>query len=104
GQDEDLGRHDAPNLARGFQAIQLRHADIEDHDIGLEGDSLGHSVASGARLAAHDPSGLSFQDRAHTLPNDLMVVSDEGADSRNRLSLVNGRLALPVVPLSVNSI
>jgi hypothetical protein len=101
-QDEDLRGHGTANLPDDFQAVQLRHADVEHHDVGLKDDGLGHGVAPRTRLATHDPSSLPFQHRAHTVPDELMIVGDKDADWCHWPILFNGTLTRTVVPFFVN--
>jgi len=103
GQDEDFGRHGTPNLARGLQPIQLRHADVENHDIGLQVDGLGYRFAARARFPADDPSRPPFQYGAYALTHDVVIVGDEDTDWPHGVSVSIGTRTRTVVPLSVNS-
>jgi hypothetical protein len=102
-QDKDLRGHGASDLARGLQAIQLRHADVEHYDVGLQVDGLGHCFAPRARFATDDPSRLPFQQRAHALTHDVMVVGDEDADAVHGAPPSIGTRTRTVVPVSANS-
>ena len=103
GEDEDLRRHGTSNLARSLQAIQLRHADVEDDDVGPKVDGLGHGFTPRARFAAHNPPSVPFQHGAHTLPHHVVVIGDEDPERLHGVSLSNGTQTRTIVPLSVNS-
>ena len=55
GQDEHLGAGQRlADLARGFQAVQLRHAEVEHHHVRFQCPRLRDGLAAGGGFAA-DP-------------------------------------------------
>jgi len=53
-------RNASKNLVRGFQAVQVRHSNIENHDIGPELQSLFYRLSPIASLSADFPSTMAF--------------------------------------------
>jgi hypothetical protein len=75
GQDEDFAaRHRLEDLARGIEPVQLRHADVEDHDVRDQSLRLLDRLSAGHRLAADVPSRLACQQGAHPAAHDLVIV------------------------------
>lgn len=80
GENEDFcGRRDRANAAGGIDAIEERHADVQDGDIGFEFAGFVDGVASIGGLGAHFPSGAGFEESAKTGANDGMVIRDQDA-------------------------
>jgi hypothetical protein len=91
-QDDDVrGRRGGNDLPRGFNAIQLGHADIEHGDIGVvlchEFDGLTALVGFG-----HDfKIGLLFQKKFDAGADDRVVVGEQDTDLCQGRSL-DGRI------------
>ena len=80
GQDQDWRpRKASTNLAGSVQAIQLRHCDIEQKDVGPQFESQLHGLASILGFAADAPTRLRFKNRSQTLANQGVVVGDENS-------------------------
>jgi len=64
GEDQNLrGRHHRADLPRGFEAVQLRHADVENDDVGPEFLRLRDGFASGRCVGAEVPALVPFEQR-----------------------------------------
>jgi hypothetical protein len=62
------------DLAGCFEAIEVWHPDVENHDVGLKGQDFHHSLPAITSLSAHLPLGLITQESAQTAPHDFVVV------------------------------
>ncbi len=76
---------------RRFQAVQTGHADIQNHDIRLEGLALFHGVHAVHGFAADLPLRGWLKQGSKSAAKDLVVIDDQ--DPRILLiSLLQGRL------------
>lgn len=81
GEDEDVGeRRDLDDLAGGFDAIEVRHGDIDDGDIGgVEfGELDGFDTVRG--FGDDGEGGIFFEDEAKAGAEEAMIVGEEDAD------------------------
>src|SRR3989441_4928400 len=88
---------DFQDLARGLQAVQCWHADVQDRYIWLRSQGFLHCFPAVCRFATDLPSRAAFQQEAHTVSHHFMIISHQdpkkGHDSPPR-----GRIALTKVP------
>ncbi len=68
------------HLARRLDAIQLRHRDIHQDDVGLQALRLGYRLASIARLAHNLDVRLHAQHHLQACPQNGMVVGKQHAN------------------------
>ncbi len=66
--------------ARGFDAVQLRHGDVHDHDVGLQAFGQFHGFAAVAGLADDLHVGLRAQDHFEALAHHGVIVSEQDAN------------------------
>lgn len=69
-------RRGGVNCASRLQAVHLRHAEIEYHQIGTERRGLVHSFETVARFATDFPSRMRLKKIADGLARFRMIVSD----------------------------
>ena len=80
GEDQDFGGgRSGANLASGFDAVEQRHADIEDRYVGFEFAGFVDSIAAVGGFGADFPAGARFQESAETGTYDGMIISDQDA-------------------------
>src|SRR6185436_12254886 len=102
-QDQDFGRGQClADLPRRLEAVQVRHADVQDDDVGTQPLRLVARFAPVDGLADELPALLRLEQRAQALADDLVVVGDEDAD-RLRLHGASGNETLMVAPRSPES-
>ena len=83
GEDEHLGLwKQALELAGGIEAIQVRHPDIHDDDVGLELFGLCDGFTAGGGLAADFPTGMDLDEVAETASDDFVIVGEEDSNWR----------------------
>ena len=85
-----VGEHHDLALARqalgGLDAVHDRHADVEQHHVGVQQLGLLDRLAAGRGLAHDlDVVGRRRQQRAHPLADDRVVVGDQDPDHSDRL-------------------
>ena len=80
GEDEDFdfGRRFV-NAASGLDAVEERHADIQDDDMRLEFGGFFDGIATVGGLSADFPAVVRFEKGAETGANDGVVIGDEDA-------------------------
>ncbi len=82
-QHQDAGpavgrrRHDAP---RGLDAVEVGHAHVHDHDVGVVLGAQPHRRQTVGREADDPEVGLRPEDRAERRAHDVLVVGDHDAD------------------------
>jgi hypothetical protein len=85
GEDENFrgGRRfaDAPS---SLDAIEERHTDIEDGDVGLALGSFFDGVAAVGSFGAHFPSGVRLEESTQTSADHRVVIGDEDAKGCHR--------------------
>ena len=59
------------------EAAQYRHVDVEQDEIGLERERLGNRLLAVRSFFTVFRLKVRGQDRAHTLPHDLVVVRNQ---------------------------
>jgi hypothetical protein len=64
-------------LTRCAQAVQVRHADIQNDDVGLQPLSLVHGFPTIGCFSTHFPPGMGFQQGAEAAAHDFMIVSNQ---------------------------
>ena len=67
------------DLACGFDAIEIRHAYIEDHDFGTLLAGQVHGLAPVGRLRDHAEFGMLLQHTTKARPHKGVVISDQDA-------------------------
>ena len=92
---EDHHARQACDLARGRDAVEARHADVHQDDVGaLFADEVDRLLAV-RRLARDLHVGLRLHDHAEACAHQRLVVGDDDADQ-----LLRGSLARTVKPPS----
>src|SRR5262245_62560200 len=77
-QDQQADRRQATHdLARGLDAVQERHADIQDDDVGLKSERFLDSLTAVAGLGDDFPPGLLLENLAEPLTHQRVIVTDE---------------------------
>ncbi len=80
-KNQDLGfRAELEDLACGVNAVQTRHADIEDCDIGMQLFTEGNGIPARGSLSAEIDIFFGFEDVSNALTNHLMVISNQDLD------------------------
>jgi hypothetical protein len=78
-QDDGFGIH-RQNLARGVQAVQVRHPDVEKEYVRVELAGGFHRLAAIPGLTANLPTRMIFKDGTNALPCDLVVIGDQDSE------------------------
>ena len=87
GEDENFGgRRGFADLASGFDAVQERHADVEDGDVGLVLGGFFDSVAAVGGFGAHLPAGARLEKSAEAGADDGVIIRDQDGERRHRLN------------------
>jgi hypothetical protein len=98
GEDEYLGpvpeRAEQPAGRR--EAVQHRHPDVHEHDVGVERPGLGHGGLAVRSVAHHEQVGLRGEQRTEALPHHRLVVRDQHLDHSGSSPPPNGRTAVTV--------
>ena len=82
GEDDDARRGKfAANGEHRVDAVQVRQAEIHEHDIRVGGPVLPDGFGSGGRLRDQLHIGLAVDDGGDALPQKRMVVDAEDADT-----------------------
>ncbi len=68
------------DLARGFDAVEQRHGDVQHRYIGRMLLGQGHGFAAVRSFRYHLKSGLAFEQKAEAAADDLMIVGQQNAD------------------------
>src|SRR2546421_10639765 len=84
-----LARFVVQNLASGVEAVQRRHANIQNHNVRFEVSNFLHGLAAITSLTAYFPAGMRCQKRADTATNDFMVISHKNTQSHKNTSIGN---------------
>jgi hypothetical protein len=88
GEDEDFGiGRGFVNAASGLDAVEERHADVEDGDMWLEFGGFFDGIAAVSRLSANFPAGMGLEEGAEAGANNGVVIGDEDAKKRHVRSL-----------------
>jgi hypothetical protein len=74
-----VGHRDA---ARGLDAVDARHADVHEHDVGQCLPRARDRLGAVARLADDLDVGLRAQDHAKARAHEALVVGEQDADHR----------------------
>ena len=81
GENEDLCLRQAPlDLPRGIEAVELGHAHIHHHNVGLEGEGLLDGLTAGRGDATNFPTWLSFDDGARAFTHYVVIVGNKNSD------------------------
>jgi hypothetical protein len=87
GEDENFsGRGDFANLASGFDAVEERHADIEDGDVGLVLGGFFDGIAAIGGFGADLPAGARLEKSAEAGADDGVIIRDQDGERRHRLN------------------
>jgi hypothetical protein len=71
------------DLTGGFDSVELRHADIENHDIGVMlGDKL-DGLPSILGFGDYFEIGLPLEEQPQTGSDDVVIVGKDNADLRH---------------------
>ena len=90
-RDEDDGWHAVgTDGAHYAETIELRHLDVEQHDIGCVTSDRGHGVPPVAALADHLDIRLIGQQLAQAPPSERLIVDDQ---QPKRLACLRGTAA-----------
>ena len=81
-------------LPRGRDAVQFRHPDVEQADVGSQPAGERHGGAPVGGLADDLDAGLGVEDHRQAGPDHFLIVGDQHPDHRPAL----GRVALTVQP------
>ena len=68
------------NAACGLNAVQLRHGDIHNHDIGQKSRGLLNGFAAVSDLADHLKIVLRVENHAKTAAHHGMVIGEQNAN------------------------
>ncbi len=68
------------DLPRRLQAVEHRHGNVHEDDIGAEGQRHVHSLAARPRFADHGELAVGFQQRGQALADDGVVFREEDGD------------------------
>ena len=75
GQHEDSGAGAAfANLPSGLEAVEVRHTDVEESDVGIEKDDFFDGVLAVSCFADYGPAKLGLQQVSQTKANDFVVI------------------------------
>src|SRR5205823_12976510 len=88
-----------PDLARGFEAVEDRHAHVHEDYVGAEGARELDRLPAVARLTDDLDPVVGGEDRLERLCEQPMVVCDEDAE---RLRLPFARAHPPILAVSVD--
>ena len=81
GEDDDAcGRQEPADLLRRLNAIQFRHGNVHDDDIGFQLPRLLYRFPPRHRFPDHLDVSLCFQEETQTVKDDAMVI---GKKNRN---------------------
>jgi hypothetical protein len=87
GKDENLGiARSRTDAGGGVHAIEKRHADIEDGDIGLQLTGFVNGIAAIRGFGADLPPGARFEEGAESGANNGMIIRDKDAQGRHQRS------------------
>ena len=85
GEDENFGiGGGGTNAASGFDAVEERHADVEDGDVGLEFGGFFDGVAAVGGFGADFPAGAGFEESAKARADDGVIIRDQDAQRGHR--------------------
>ena len=80
GENENRGsRFRAQDLAGSIETVQVRHADIQNHQIRLELCGLGYRIPAIDRLTADFPTFAGLKKGAQAMANDFVIIGNENA-------------------------
>lgn len=80
GENEDFGGgRGETNLPCGFDAVEERHADVEDGDVRFELGGFVDGIAAVGGFGADLPAGARLEEGAQTGTNDGVVIRDQDA-------------------------
>jgi hypothetical protein len=77
-QDVDGGKS-APDFTRGFEAVEPRHADVHDDQVGTETPGLFDGIPAVARFATDFDIRPGLQERSNASAHQLVIVGDENS-------------------------
>ncbi len=78
-KDEHLGpRRGGKDLARGLQAVEKRHRNVHDDDVGTQRNRQVHGLASVAGLRDDLDSAVGEKEGSEALPHNRVVVGQQG--------------------------
>ena len=86
-QDENTGRRcgrDDP--ARGVQSIELRHRQVEYHDVRLELGRQSNRIPAVGRFRRHHPTGYLGKFRRHAASEEFVIIRDQNAHGLHGLT------------------
>jgi hypothetical protein len=80
GEDEDFGSWKGlVNATSGLDAIEERHADIKDEDIGLQLDGFVDGLAAVGGFGANLPTSVRFEECTEPGADDGVIIRDKKA-------------------------
>ena len=77
-------RKHATDFPRGFKAIQIRHAEIHEDEIGQQHFCLLYCIQAVYSLATHIEVSLGHQERPHPSSYDFVVIYYKYSQSKPR--------------------
>jgi len=87
-EDHHIGmRFLSDDLPGSFNSIQLRHADVENHDIGVMPGNKLDGLPSILSFGRHFEIGLALEQEPQTGSNDVVIVGEDDADLSHELIL-----------------
>jgi hypothetical protein len=97
GEDQHarLRRRQREDLAGRGQAVEARHADVHQHDVGAQARGERHRLVTVGGLAHHLEVGLGAQDHAKARAHELLVVGEHDLDHHATPSGRRARSAHP---------
>jgi hypothetical protein len=65
----------------GIDTTQLRHREIEDHDVRFQFERLPHGLTAVGGFADHRPTGLRFEDLPQAFAHPRVIVREQDSHS-----------------------
>jgi hypothetical protein len=87
GEDENFGGgRGFADMAGGFDAVEERHADVEDGDVRFVLRGFFDGVATVGGFGANLPAGSRFEESAEASADDGVIIRDQNGEWRHRRS------------------
>ena len=78
------------HLLDGGDAVHLWHAQVHEHDVGLECVRTGDSLTTVRRMTEHAEPGIAGEHAVEPVTHDGVIVDDEQPDDGGRSMAVSG--------------